>query len=269
MQQVHPYLKKLSEPAILFETDTFLIKFAATDQELEQVFKLRYDVFNIEQGKGLNIAEESGLDKDNFDPYCLHLIVLYKPENRVIGTYRVHPGPVAIESPKGFYSATEFKIEGIEKIADRLMEAGRSCVHPEFRSGAVVSLLWSGLAEMLARCGLFYMMGCVSLEVNSPSAAWALLRNFENNDQICPHLKASPMPGYELPPGDPAEIEMILSNRHELARVYPPLLKGYMRLGGKICGEPVYDYEFKTIDFLMLLDTTRMPEKYMKHYIMS
>lgn len=266
MYNIHPFLEKMSEPALLYDTDLFLIKIATTEAEREQAFKLRYEIFNLEQGKGLDHANEDGLDKDRFDSNCLHLLVLYKPENRVIGTYRAHPGPVAYASAEGYYSSMEYRIEGLKELSDQLIELGRSCVHPDFRNGAVVSLLWSAIAGLSRRAGLPYLMGCVSLEVNEPAAGWALHEYFRTTNRISNLLFASPMPGYELERSPQAEVDAIFENKREMSRVFPPLLKGYMRLGAHICGEPVYDFEFKSIDFLIILDARSMPEKYFRHY---
>lgn len=267
MNTLQDYLQKLATPSILFDAETFVIKIADSPKEREDAFKLRFDVFNLEQGKGLDDSHEIGLDSDDFDDICLHLIVIYKPENRVVGTYRVLPGPVAINSEKGFYSQTEFDIYGIEHIAPKMMEIGRSCVHPDFRSGAVVSLLWSGLAELLRRGDLSCMLGCVSMEVTDSAGAWALYEIFKQNNRISTKLDSNPKPGFELARPDEADIQRILNDKAELNRIYPPLLKGYYRLGAHACGIPLWDPAFKTIDFLVLLDIANMPPKYYQHFI--
>lgn len=267
MNKRHPFLDQLADPPLVYEAEAFELRIATTEEELLQAFKLRYEVFNVEQAKGLDTANDIGIDMDHFDDSCIHLLAIQKSDQRVIGTYRVHPGLVARATGKGFYSSTEFKIDGLEPITDSLMELGRSCVHPDFRSGAVVSLLWSGIAILTNRSKLPYLMGCVSMEVDDPAAGWALHEHFKAEGCMCERLHASPMPGYELEKADPERVREILESRAKLMAIYPPLLKGYIRLGAWICGEPVYDFEFKTIDFLILLDVTIMPEKYAKHYM--
>ncbi len=267
MNNVTTYLQTLATPSLLCDAESFAIKIADCPEERERAFKLRFDVFNLEQGKGLDDAHSDGLDSDHFDDISLQLIVIYKPENRVVGTYRILPGPAVIEAGMGFYSESEFKINHLDKIAPKIMEVGRSCVHPDFRSGAVVSMLWSGLGELLCRTGCTYMLGCVSMEVDTPAGAWAFYEMFKENERISDILESEPLPGFELNRPPQSEIVKILNSRDELNAIFPPLLKGYYRLGADICGVPLYDPAFKTIDFLILLDIFKMPKKYYQHFI--
>ncbi len=257
--------KKLIEPPILMEVGQFIIKLAENKDEIEKAQRLRYKVFNIEQGKGLESAKSCGIDFDEFDEYCLHLIVLEKNTGEAIGTYRVHLGSVA-SSAIGFYSSREYDIAGIEKIADKCMELGRSCVSSEFRTGTVVGLLWGGIAELLNRAKLKLMLGCVSLEEKNPAAAWALYRQFKTKNCISDVLKAKPKKQFtlDMPPED--EIQKLLHSPKQLNSFIPPLFKGYLRIGCKICGEPAYDREFGTVDFLILVNKDEVPKRYMRHF---
>ena len=108
--------RRIATPPLIAEKDQYLIKFAVTEEEIEDAFRLRYAVFNVEQGKGLS-SSENGIDKDPFDAVCLHLIVTRKNDNRVEGTYRIHFGETAIHSKLGFYSEQEFTINGLDRIA--------------------------------------------------------------------------------------------------------------------------------------------------------
>ena len=259
--------KEVVYPTVLAEADNFIIKLAETKAELEKTLKLRYTVFNIEQGKGLQQSENTGLDIDIYDEHCLQIIVVNKETNNPVATYRAHLGLIAT-SAKGFYASNEYNLTGIDKIASNSIEVGRSCVLPEYRTGTAVSLLWTGLGIITARSKLQYLFGCVSMENNSPAISWALYEHFKNNDKISKIITATPHVGYDLEPSSQDEIDRYLVNiRQTIKDQVPPLFKGYLRLGTKICGPPIYDSEFGTIDFLILVDIFAMPERYARHFI--
>jgi len=257
--------KKVISPATLAETKQFIIKFAENIKEVEDAQRLRYEVFNIEQGKGLQSARENGVDKDEFDEHCLHLLVIEKSKQRVIRTYRLHLGIVAC-SAKGFYSAREYEIHGIESIAEESLELGRSCVSSDYRTGSVVALLWNGIAELMRRAKLRYMLGCVSLEETNPAVGWALYEYFLSEGKLCNFLSGTPLPQYVLSRGDESQIEEFLSEKNKLLKYIPPLFKGYLRIGCNICGPPAFDMEFGTIDFLIVVDIKNVPERYLRHF---
>jgi putative hemolysin len=259
-------VNRICSPPVVAEKDQFLIKVAETDDEIQRAQRLRYQVFNIEQGKGLDSANETKLDCDEFDEYCLHLIVKEKETEDIVGTYRVHPGTVA-SNGLGFYSAREYNIDGLEKIAQNTLEVGRSCVSPDHRNGSVVALLWAGIGEMLKRSGMNYLLGCVSLEETDPAVGWALYEYFSEKNNLCPLLKAEPYDKYILPRPNEKDIRELLDSGRTLIRSIPPLFKGYLRLGVGVCGMPAWDEEFGTIDFLVLLDLSKLPEKYVRHFL--
>jgi len=261
----HELYKTICTPSVLAEKDQFLIKLAENEEEIEKALRLRYRVFNLEQGKGLDSATADGIDRDEYDQYCLHLLVMDKKSGSAVGTYRMHFGPVA-SAAIGFYSAREYTIKGLDEIADRTIEVGRSCVAPEHRSGAVVALLWLGIKEVLIRSKLTHLFGCVSLETTEPAAGWALYRYFIENGKICETVSAKPEKSFELVKPSEDKIEEILKDKHALLRLIPPLFKGYLRLGANICGEPVLDKEFGTIDYLIMLDTNKVPDRYARHF---
>jgi putative hemolysin len=256
----------LLNPAILAETEQFLIKFAENPAEIEEAQRLRFRIFNIEQGKGLNSSLNSGIDSDEFDEHCIHLLVIDKAAGgSVVGTYRMHLGSVA-SLAKGFYSEREYDIEGLDSISDLSLELGRSCVSPDYRTGAVMALLWGGIAELMRRAQLRYMLGCVSLEETSADIGWALYNHFVLEKKISGLLRAKPKTHYILPKATEKEISQILKNPKELLKHIPPLFKGYLRVGCEICGEPALDREFGTIDFLIIVDKESVPERYKRHF---
>jgi putative hemolysin len=259
--------KTITHPTVLADSKKFLIKIAETDEEIEKTLRLRYEVFNMEQGKGLDNADKLGIDFDKYDEYCLQLIVLNKETNNPVGTYRIHLGDIATTKSYGFYSASEYHIEGLDDIAHLTMELGRSCVLPEFRTGAAMALLWGGIGELMMRAKLRYMLGCVSLEKNNPAATWAIYDYFKANNMISEIITGTPKEKFVLERPESHEIEKYSNDIKNTFKSYvPPLFKGYLRLGTKICGKPLFDPDFHTIDFLILLDSHTVPERYTRHY---
>lgn len=262
---MHKFPKHIVEPAVLVETKNFTVKLAENHEEVEAAQRLRYEVFNLEQGRGLESSDKYGIDFDEFDEYCLHLLVIERTKQEVVGTYRAHLGCIA-NSAKGFYSSKEYDIRGLYKVADKCLELGRTCISPEFRTGAAVSLLWGAITELLVRAKLIYMLGCVSLETTDPKIGWALYEYISKKHPANKNFTVTPRPGFILKRPAKHEIKKLLSNEDLIKKTIPPLFKGYLRLGGSICGEPVLDKEFGTIDFFIMVDINKVPERYIRHF---
>ncbi len=258
-------IRHIVAPSVLLETGQFLVKLAENQEEVDKSLRLRYEVFNLEQGKGLENCSRKGIDSDEFDDFCLHLLVIEKKTGEVIGTYRVHLGSIA-NTAKGFYSSREYDIVGLREIANYCMELGRSCVAPKYRTGSIVGLMWGGIGELLNRADLRFMLGCVSLEELNPAVGWALHRYFLKKHVMSDILSAVPRKEYELTRVPENEIQKLLSDEVALKKFIPPLFKGYLRLGCKISGEPALDNEFGTIDFLIIVDKQKVPERYIRHF---
>ena len=275
------------ESPVLAELDSFRIKLAGSPAEVKAAQRLRYRVFKEEQGRLKNCT--GGLDRDRFDRYCRHLLVVDKAHDEVVGTYRVMSGREAAAAGS-FYSEAEFMISGLSAIRDEVCEVGRSCVAPEFRSGAVVGLLWSGLAALrrrprpersllggyARRCrpeaspAFHYLFGCVSLEDSDPVNAMAVYEYFCRRGMLSAKLAAKPRTGFALDPVSREEAARRAETiGEELIRTLPPLFKGYLRLGAKICGVPAYDRDFGAIDFLILLDMRDIPERYARRFLIG
>ena len=254
---------RIRMPSLIAERGPFLIKFAETQEEVESALRLRYEVFNLEQGKGLKEADEKGIDSDEFDEFCLHLIVVEKSSRKAVGTYRIHLGPLLCSS-LGFYSSREYEIRGLDEISGQLIEVGRSCVAPQYRSGSVVALLWTGISEILFRSRMRYLFGCASLESTDAAIAWTLYDKFRRDGALSETLSAKPAHGFAL--ARPLFEQSRHLSEEEASQFIPPLLKGYLRIGAQICGEPACDKEFGTIDFLIMLDRLRIPSRYGRHF---
>ncbi|MBE6367866.1 MAG: GNAT family N-acetyltransferase [Lentisphaerae bacterium] len=262
-------LKRLIEPPVLVEKANFTVKFAENPSEIATAQRLRYNVFMAEQGHMSTRQTPSVLDEDEFDRYCLHLIIVEKNSQEVIGTYRVHPGEVAVKN-LGFYSQQEFKLGGLEKIAERSVEVGRSCIKPEYRNGAVVALLWAGMAAVHERTQCHYLLGCVSLPTADPVIGMAVKEYLKSKgDVFTSELDVAPQEAFAMPPVDPAEVERYITGdrKNELRQWIPPLLKGYLRLGARFGSEPVLDREFGAIDFLVLFNFDEIDQKYARHFL--
>lgn len=262
---IDKFPKYIVEPAVLVETKNFLVKLAENYEEIEKAQRLRYEVFNLEQRRGLKNTEKYGIDFDEFDEYCLHLVAIEKHSRNVVGTYRAHLGCVA-NSAKGFYSSKEYEIHGLYDLAEKCIELGRTCVEPKYRSGFIISFMWRAITELLVRADLTYMLGCVSLEDVDPVKGWALYEYLSGKNLTCKEFTVIPRPGFKLERPSQQKIENILANEASLEESIPSLFKGYLHLGARICGEPAFDRDFGTIDFFILLDTNRIPPRYKLHF---
>jgi putative hemolysin len=232
-----------------------VVGLARTAEEIEEIQRLRYRVFTEDMGAVFPDAHD-GIDQDRFDAWCEHIMVRELHTGRVVGTYRLLTPENAREAG-GYYSESEFDLSGLGAVRDQMVEAGRSCTHPDFRNGAVIMLLWSGVAEVMRRGGYDYLLGCasVSLRDDGVTAAevWRAVSGHPG-DATLPRVK--PLHRYPLEK---------LNSTTLPARV-PPLIKGYLKLGAKVCGEPAWDPDFNAADFPVLLDMKRMDERYRRHF---
>ncbi len=230
------------------------LSLASTKKEVKEVQKLRYKVF-IEAMGLTALANSEGLDRDEFDEVCDHLIVRDTKTLKVVGTYRIM-GPNAARQLGKYYSESEFDLSRLENIRGGLAEAGRACIHPDYRSGAVIMMLWAGLAAYMRRERCSHLIGCASISLaDGGHNAAAIYRGFSEEEM-------SPLE-YRVKPHLPFPIEN-MDEGHE-ARI-PPLLKGYLRAGAWICGEPAWDPDFHSADLFVMLPIANLDNRYAKHY---
>jgi putative hemolysin len=228
---------------------------ARSPAAVEEVQRLRYRVFAEEIGaigRDLN-----GRDQDFFDPYCDHLLVRDTTTNRVVGTYRMLNHASAGASG-GFYSEREFDLERLIPIKPHIVETGRDCVDPAYRSGAVIAMLWTGLVRYARNCGGRYLMGCASIPLS---------QGREQAGTICNHVRyAHPVPPqWRVRPR--IAFDYLRTPPTEAPRPpLPSLLKGYLRAGAYVCGEPAWDPDFNTADLLILLPLDRISPRYANHF---
>ncbi len=253
----HAAVSGLQTPAPILTAapPRYAMRLAATEEERRAAYRLRFLVFNLELQEGLESAYETGHDVDPFDAVCDHLIVEDTRSGEVIGTYRMQTGAAAARSI-GYYSAGEFDFAIFEPIRHELLELGRACVQREHRSFEVITLLWRGIAEYALTHGCRYLIGCSSLTSQDEALGAAMYRKLESC-LAAPEFRTEPQPEYAFP----------LGSEYAGAVRPPKLLRTYLTVGAKICGPPAIDREFKTIDFLTLLDLNSLVPSARQRYL--
>ena len=243
------------------------VRLAVSAAEIRAAQALRFQVFHGEMGaRATAVGLAAGLDQDAYDTVADHLLVLdHKlgdgPE-AVVGTYRLIRQEAAARVG-GFYSASEYDLQVLQRFQGRLLELGRSCVHTAYRGRAVMQLLWRGIAAYVFLHEIDLMFGCASLAGTDPDALALELSYLHQYHLAPPGLRLRALPGrfvdmVRLPP---AEVDA----RAALA-LLPPLLKGYLRLGGFVGEGAVVDPEFNTTDVAVVVKTDLVTERYLRHY---
>jgi putative hemolysin len=236
-------------PSLDVQDYRYVVQFATTEQQVEEALKLRFEVFNLELGEGLESSFQTGRDRDEFDSTCHHLLVSDKTTGSTIGTYRLRTIEMA-GNADGFYSAAEFDLTKLpHEILAQSVELGRACIAREHRNRQVLFLIWKGLASYLSEKRKRFTFGCCSLTTQEASdgiAAWQYLKS-----QGCLHnsLCLPVKPGYECEA--PAQVV------YPDIRI-PKLFSTYLSVRAKVVSPPAIDRRFKTIDFLVLLDIEAM-----------
>ncbi|MEQ6343024.1 MAG: GNAT family N-acetyltransferase [Gammaproteobacteria bacterium] len=231
---------------------------AISKKDIEAAQRLRYQMFVEEMGARIS-CKQPGMESDRFDPYCQHLLVRDLNNDQVAGCYRILTDTQAIEAG-GFYSQTEFDLSNILTMPARIMEVGRTCVHPNYRNGSTIGLLWAGLTRYMDINNFDYMMGCASIPMSMGVKKVAATYHYLRDNHLGPDAwRATPrlaVPGLDL-------------FQHDITATpsTPPLLKAYMRLGAVICGEPAWDPHINVADMLILLDRDRLDARYVRHFV--
>ncbi len=241
------------------ERGALVVSWAKHQDEVRAVQRLRYRVFAEEMGARLTTPVPAH-DIDIFDNYCEHLLVRDEVSREVVGTYRLLT-PVQAGRVGSTYSDLEFDLTRLRGLRERMVELGRSCVHPDYRTGGVIMALWGALAEFMVRNKLDTMIGCASIPM--------LHNGIASGDvaaSIWQQLKATHLAPIEhrVRPRLPLPVEQLDSS----LKVEPPaLIKGYLRLGAKILGAPAWDPDFNTADLPMLMRINDLPPRYRKHFL--
>ncbi len=230
----------------------YRLRLAECAADVEAAQRLRFEVFNVELGKGLLDSCLSGRDADPFDEVCDHLLVEEVATGLLVGSYRLQTGSCAMVND-GFYSAQEFDFTPLlgptGRIGD-MVELGRACVHRLHRNLVVLGLLWKGIGSYARERGGRYLIGCSSLNSVDPGEGLALYKALSPRYLAPEGWQTTPLPGFEChAPAGPLP-----------APTRPPkLMSAYFSIGAKICGPPALDAAFGTVDFLTLLDLNTLP----------
>ncbi len=230
---------------------------AQSSEERDAACRLRFRVFNIELGEGLESSYETGLDFDRYDLYCEHLIVEERASRRIVGTYRMQSGSAAARN-LGYYSQQEFVLAPYEPLRAGILELGRAAVDREHRTPEVLTLLWRGIAQYAVAMGLRYLLGCSSLNSKNPAEGWQMYRQLRCH-RVAPEFETVPTSAFVCPAESPVQQDQsaqppVCPESLPATMKVPRLLRAYLALGARIAAAPAWDRSFGTIDFLTLLD---------------
>ncbi|MCB1722438.1 MAG: GNAT family N-acetyltransferase [Chromatiaceae bacterium] len=230
---------------------------ATTLDDIRASQALRYRVFAEELGANVSGAA-LGIDEDQFDPYCQHLLVREGPGGRIVASTRLLLDRQAAKAG-GFYSSSEFELDALLALPGNRLEIGRTCVDPTYRQGAAIAVLWAGLAEFVKNNRVDMLFGCASIPMDDggihTQAIMKRVRQHALTDAGCRVMPKNPVPPLS------AELD------DTITAPLPPLLKAYFRLGARACGEPCYDPAFNCADILVLVKVDEIDASYSRHFL--
>lgn len=241
----------------------FTLKLAETPQELQAAQRLRYKVFVEELGgHGELVDDENRLEQDRFDPHFDHLILIdealeAEPIDQVVGVYRLLQSDQAAELGR-FYSEDEYDLTALKSSGRKLLELGRSCLHPDYRGGAAMFHLWNGLASYVFENKIEILFGVASFHGTDPQELAEPLSLLHHRHLAPDDLRTRAQPAHfqnmDLIPEDQID-------RRKAMLAVPALIKAYLRLGGFVGEGAFVDHAFNTTDVCLIMDTARMNEK--------
>ncbi len=232
----------------------FTAYFTRSRREILKIQRLRYRIFSQEYGA--SFSAPFGLDRDRFDRHCLHLVVRDNRNGEIVGYTRVLPGD-RLHRTGGFYSSGEFDLTMLGRLDGKLAEIGRTCIHPEHRNGAVITVLWARLAQYMLENDVRYLLGCASIALSEGYNVAAVNQRIQarhlsqERHRVQPHLRLQALPG---------------DTQADSVKM-PPLLKAYLRMGAQVCGEPCWDPDFNCLDFFVLMAVEDLPARYVQHFM--
>ncbi len=231
--------------------------FLADDEHTKQLcYQLRYDVFANELGADISISK-SGVDKDRFDDHCQHLVVFDNRINEIVATTRLLDNS-GRQHTGVFYSETEFDLTNIINPDVNFIEVGRTCIHPAYRRGSVLAMLWRGIADIVVSNKIDYLIGCASIPLsNGDKYINSVMSHIHQHHYAPESLRVQPLVPLRLDDELPHADDAIL----------PVLLKAYVRQGALICGQPYWDAAFGVADVFVLLESSKITSRYTKHFI--
>ncbi len=253
-------------PPLDAELGDYRLRFARTQEDLDKVFRLRFEVYNLEMNEGLEESFATGRDVDEWDPQCHHLLVEYRKTGALVGTYRMQSGDMA-NRHLGFYSDREYRLVDLPgHLWQDAVEVGRACIERAHRNGRVLQGLWKGLAHYMHHNRKRYLFGCCSLASQDTRQGLSLLENLRAAGYVHPEWSAAAQAPYRMLPAE-AGIAWNAEWSERPAVEVPRLLQGYLNLGGAVISEPALDADFKTIDYLVLVDRETMPRGLFQRFL--
>jgi putative hemolysin len=244
-----------TENTILYVRGRYSVQLANTPSDIDACLRLRFNIFSQELGADLK-SKQTGLDKDKFDPFCLHLMVKDHSNDMVIATTRLLTSDCA-HLAGGFYSESEFNLQAILKNHFRYMEVGRTCIHTDYRVGPALPLLWQGIARVVHDYNIDHLFGCASIPYYGDSKYISSIMEYLKRHHFSePDLRVSPhIPINELEQDTNDDV------------ILPTLLKGYLKQGAVICGDPYWDAQFGVADVFVILDCDQIAQRYQRHFV--
>jgi putative hemolysin len=239
------------------ETKSYRLETASTMNDLLEVFELRHQIFLDEVGAAKE--DSDGFDVDDYDSICDHIIIRSKETDKIVGTYRV----ISSVYSDDFYSQSEFDLDEFLDAPGQKLELGRACIHRAHRNGAVIDLLWKGIAKYIGLTGARYLFGCSSIKLTDPQTAKALLNYLSEEGNLQDEFSIRPIGKFNM---NLADVEAEEMEALEAKELIPPLLRSYFSAGSKVFGQPALDTEFKCIDLLTILDMTKITSGYKRRY---
>ncbi|HEY1079231.1 MAG TPA: GNAT family N-acyltransferase [Bdellovibrio sp.] len=247
LNRIHKFKAKI---VICSDVGPFQIKTVTNVDELKEALALRFEVFHKEM---MGKTATHGVDVDEFDFDCDHLIIKEKRTDRIIGTYRMNCSLFT----NNFYSGKEFVMSQIMQQPGVKLELGRACIHKEYRRGILISLLWRGIGEYMAATQANILFGCATVKTEDPRDAALLTRYFEEDGRIQPVYRTRPTLPFTMPLlsyfMDEVRGPLTETQRAQAEELLPPLCRAYLKIGASVGGEPAWDQEFGCIDFLTIL----------------
>lgn len=247
-----------------FDLGHYRVKTATTHREILSSLRLRHQIFYEEM---MHSSHPSGLDVDRYDEMFDHLIIVDIRKDLVIATYRLYSSRWGDD----YYTRSEFDLSQLHRVQGPFLEMGRACVHPDYRKGAVMTLLWRGIAEYLKMSDSKVLMGCGSIKTEDVYMTALLTRYFQSTGQLPSPPIVTPLPQYHMDgfAKELARLQTMELTPEQISVVeeqIPSLFRTYLKMGAIVAGPPAYDRDFQCIDFVVLLEMEKLNSLYGKKY---
>lgn len=243
-----------------FEKGSYIIKTVENWSELEQVLRLRHEVFHREF---MNKKLPLGMDMDRFDPVGDHLVIVDKESGKIVGTYRL----ISSAYSQTFYSQSEFALDSFLAIPGTKLELSRACIHRDYRDGMVIALLWRGLVQYIQQVKASYLFGLASIRSMDGAEVGSIYRYLQSKSFMSGEFGIEPVGSYRMPGFYDAVAKLPADLPEDKGKaLIPPLLNSYLRAGAKVYGAPALDVSFQCVDFLTILRMEELSKLFERKY---